>query len=153
MGKGDDSYEQMLKDKVKRYGLANVVFTGFVTGRDKFQRLASLAALCVPSDFENFGMIITEALTVGTPVIASLGTPWQDLNTYHCGYWGDNQPVTIASSIEKILTLPAEEVKQMGENGKQLVETKYRDIQVAAMMKQLYQWLISGMVKPDFIYD
>ena len=152
MGKGNDYYEQMLKDKVKRNGLANVEFTGFVTGRDKFQRLASLTALCVPSDFENFGMIITEALTVGTPVIASLGTPWLDLNTYHCGYWVDNQPAAIASSIEKILTLPAEEVKQMGENGKQLVETKYRDTQVAAMMKQLYQYLMNGGVVPEFIH-
>ena len=78
MGKGDVDYERMLRNKVRRQGLKNVEFAGFVNGREKFERLASLTALCVPSDFENFGMIVTEALSVGTPVIASLGTAWQD---------------------------------------------------------------------------
>ena len=153
MGKGDFAYEKMLKEKVKESGMMNVEFAGFVNGRDKFERLASLTALCVPSDFENFGMIVTEALSVGTPVIASLGTPWQELSTEHCGYWVDNDVKTLAETIEQVLSLPENEIRRMGENGKRLVQERYQDAQVAQMIVQLYDWLITGGKKPKFIYE
>lgn len=153
MGKGEPHYEQMLKERVASHGLKNVEFAGFVTGREKFERLASLMALCVPSDFENFGMIVTEALSVGTPVIASLGTPWEELNTCHCGYWVSNDVNTLANTIAQVLDLPAGEISQMGKNGKQLVRVKYQDTQVAKMMAQLYSWIIDGGKKPEFVYE
>lgn len=153
MGQGDVAYEAMLKERVRQANLTNVEFAGFVTGREKFERLASLTALCVPSDFENFGMIVSEALSVGTPVIASLGTPWEELNTEHCGYWVSNDVKTLAFTIEAVLSLPQEKIIQMGENGKRLVLEKYRDIQVAGMMKQLYEWILNGGVKPEFVYE
>ncbi|ADY37294.1 glycosyl transferase group 1 [Phocaeicola salanitronis DSM 18170] len=153
MGKGEPQYEQMLKERVRQHGLKNVEFAGFVTGREKFERLASLTALCVPSDFENFGMIVTEALSVGTPVIASLGTPWEELNTEHCGYWVKNDVPTLAGTIADVLSLSAEEIARMGENGKRLVQAKYKDTQVALMMKQLYEWMLNGREKPDFVYE
>ena len=140
MGKGDFAYEKILKEKVKQSGIMNVEFAGFVNGREKFERLASLTALCVPSDFENFGMIVTEALSVGTPVIASLGTPWQELNTEHCGYWVANDIKTLAETIEQVLSLPEDEIRCIGENGKKLVREKYQDIQVAKKMIELYDW-------------
>lgn len=152
MGKGDLQYERMLKERVLQSGIKNVEFAGFVIGREKFEHLASLTALCVPSDFENFGMIVTEALSVGTPVIASLGTPWQELNTEHCGYWVNNDVKTLAETIAKVLSLSSEEISAMGENGKRLVREKYQDIQVAKMMKQLYEWVCYGGNKPDFVY-
>ncbi len=152
MGKGDAGYEQMLRDKVRQHGLDNVEFAGFITGREKFVKLASLTALCVPSDFENFGMIVTEALTVGTPVIASLGTPWQDLNSYHCGWWVNNDIATCAKTIQEVLNLPETEIAEMGENGKRLVEEKYSDTQVAMMMQHLYKWINGECEKPEFVY-
>ena len=152
MGKGDFAYEKILKEKVKQSGIMNVEFAGFVNGREKFERLASLTALCVPSDFENFGMIVTEALSVGTPVIASLGTPWQELNTEHCGYWVANDIKTLAETIEQVLSLPEDEIRCIGENGKKLVREKYQDIQVAKKMIELYDWLATEEKEPEFVY-
>ena len=153
VAKGEIQYEQMLKARVQQHGLKNVEFAGFVTGREKFERLASLTALCVPSDFENFGMIVTEALSVGTPVIASLGTPWEELNTEHCGYWVKNDVLTLAETIADVLSLSAEKINCMGENGKRLVQAKYKDTQVALMMKQLYEWTLNGGEKPYFVHE
>jgi glycosyltransferase involved in cell wall biosynthesis len=151
MGKGDADYEQMLKDKVASHGLDNVKFVGFVTGREKFERLASLTALCVPSYFESFGMIVTESLSVGSPVIASLGTPWQELETCHCGRWVDNSVKTLAETIESQLALPLNQINQMGENGKALVAKKYKADKVAAMMSSLYDWVQDGGILPPFV--
>lgn len=152
MGRGDNEYEAKMHQLVARHNLTNVEFAGFVNGREKFERLASLTALCVPSITENFGMTVTEALSVGTPVIASLGTPWQELNTKHCGWWVDNDVETLADTISQALSLPQDEIEKMGNNGKRLVNEKYRDTQVAAMMKQLYEWVLYGGVKPDFLH-
>ena len=152
MGKGEPEYETILKEKVHQHRVTNVKFVGFINGKDKFEQLASLTALCVPSYSENFGMTVAESLLMGTPVIASLGTPWEELNTRHCGYWVNNDVQTLAETIEKVLSLPAEEITAMGENGKRLVKEKYQDTQVAGMMAQLYTWIINGGAKPAFVY-
>lgn len=153
MGKGDEAYEKLLKEEVQRLKLDNVVFAGFVSGRDKFEKLATLTALFVPSDFENFGMIITEALIMKTPVMASLGTPWKDLNTYHCGWWVSNEVPSLAKTLLQAISLTDKEREDMGIRGRQLVESNYSSEQVARKMKLLYEWLLGIKDKPDFIYE
>ena len=153
MGKGDDAYEHFLHNEVARLGLKNVTFKGFVTGRDKYEILAHLSCLFVPSDFENFGMIVTEALSVGTPVMASLGTPWEELNTAGCGWWIDRSPENIAEVMQQVIEMPAHELLAMGENGRRLVQKKYTANQVARQMQRLYKWLLKGGEKPDFVCE
>lgn len=156
MGKYDDTYEQWLKDEVKRLGLENCVeFVGFVNGKEKYERLSRLSALMVPSAQENFGMIVPEALICGTPVYASLGTPWSELNSHHCGWWKDNEPTTIAGVIKEILDTPQQQLATMGANGRKLMEEKYEQHKVAAMMLKLYEWVNDGCKernRPEFVY-
>lgn len=157
MGKYDDSYEQWLKDEVRKLRLHGIVeFVGQVGGKDKYDRLSKLSALMVPSVQENFGMIVPEALICGTPVYASLGTPWEELNTERCGWWRDNSPVSIADVIKNILNSSEETLYEMGRNGRNLMERKYEQHKVAAMMKRLYEWIVEdGMdmsKKPEFVY-
>lgn len=153
MGKGDDNYERFLHSEVRRLGLTNVTFSGFVSGRVKYEQLAQLSCLFVPSDFENFGMIVTEALSVGTPVMASLGTPWEELNIIRCGWWIDRKPENIAQVMQQVIEMPTTELLAMGERGRQLVQQKYTALQVAKQMKQLYEWLGNGGSKPKFINE
>ena len=156
MGKFDDKYELWLKDEVKRLGLDDSVeFVGFVSGKEKYERLKKLSALMVPSAQENFGMIVPEALICETPVYASLGTPWSELNECRCGWWRDNEPETIAGVIKEILMMSDEDLCSMGRNGRRLMEEKYEQHKVAAMMQQLYSWIGNGMKterKPDFVF-
>ena len=126
-------------------------FVGFVSGKEKYDRLSRLSALMVPSAQENFGMIVPEALICGTPVYASLGTPWGELNDWNAGWWKDNAPGTIAGVIEEILSKSDEELLAMGKKGRMLIEEKYEQHKVAGMMMQLYEWIINGGVKPDFV--
>lgn len=153
MGKYNDQYEQWLKDEVKRLGLEDCAeFVGFVSGKDKYDRLSKLSALMVPSAQENFGMIVPEALICGTPVYASLGTPWSELNECNAGWWQDNSPETIAKVILDILSKSDAELRAMGANGRKLMEEKYEQHKVAGMMKQLYEWIVEGGAEPELIY-
>lgn len=156
MGKYDDQYEQWLKDEVKRLNLEDCVeFVGFVSGKEKYDRLSKLSALMVPSAQENFGMIVPEALICGTPVYASLGTPWSELNEYNAGWWQDNNPETITKVILDILSKTASELRTMGTNGRKLMEEKYEQHKVASMMKRFYEWIVEDKMdnakKPEFV--
>ncbi len=155
MGKYDEQYEQWLKEEVKRLHLEDCVeFVGFVSGKEKYDRLSKLSALMVPSAQENFGMIVPEALICGTPVYASLGTPWEELNECHAGWWKENSPESIAEVIKVILSKSDAELLEMGKNGRKLMEEKYEQHKVAEMMKQLYEWINNGHFSkpyPDFV--
>lgn len=152
MGKGDDSYEEFLHNEVLRLGLGDRVhFLGFLNGREKFEQLSKMTALFVPSDMENFGMIIPEALIVGTPVMASLGTPWEALNVENCGWWKDNSPESIAGVIEEIKTLSPAQLYAMGTRGREYILKNFAADSVATQMYSLYQWLNGDSDKPDFI--
>lgn len=151
IGAGDDSYLEFLRKEAKRLNLDNVAFTGFLSGREKEDALSSISFLAVPSDFENFGNIVTEALVRGVPVIASKGTPWEELNTHRCGWWVDNDVDTIANTIREALSLSETERTTMGERGKKLIAENYTVDIVADKMKMLYNWIINGGTKPDFV--
>ncbi len=154
IGSGDSDYESFLHFEAKRLGFKERVhFLGFISGDEKFRQLARLDALFVPSDMENFGMIIPEALLVGTPVMASLGTPWESLNTERCGWWVDNSPESIAKVIDEISQSSSEQLREMGLRGRDLVLSRFESSKVAASMYRLYKWLNGEAPKPEFVYD
>lgn len=153
IGKGEARYEQFLKNEVQRLGLSDQVeFFGFLNGFDKYAHLGLVDCLFVPSDMENFGMIIPEALIVGTPVMASLGTPWKALNDEHCGWWTDNSPESIAKVIKSLASMSSDERLAMGKNGRDYILRTFAAEKVASQMLALYHWLLGGMKKPDFVY-
>ena len=125
IGSGEREYEEELKMKASNLNYGNIHFCGFATGREKYRLLSSLRALCIPSHQENFGMTAIEALSVGTPVIATKTTPWRDLETYKCGWWVENNPESLAKAIEEAFVLNDNAFEKMGENGKLLVKNKY----------------------------
>ena len=53
-------------------GLPNVEFLGRIDGRERFEIIRRARAVVIPSiSYENFNMVLLEAMSVGTPVIAS----------------------------------------------------------------------------------
>lgn len=153
IGGGDVSYERFLKDEVRRLALGNVRFTSFLSGAEKDRALASLSVLAMPSEFENFGMVIAEALVRGIPCIATTGSPWEELQTYGCGWWVPYSQQDITAAVSAALHTSAAQLKQMGERGRRLVEERYSVEAVARQMKTLYEWVMGAGEKPEFVYE
>lgn len=153
IGADDKEYEQFLRDEVRRLALSNVYFTGFLTGQEKDKALCSLSYLVVPSDFENFGNIVTEALVRGIPVIASKGMPWCELQEYQCGWWIDNDQDTINHTLSQAISISKSDWMRMSKNGRRLVQEKYSVGILGEKMKQLYGWILNGGKAPDFVYE
>lgn len=110
-------YETKLKKLVKTCNLdSNIKFLGGVNSPKKEELLSQSKALFVVSDSENFSNVVVESLAQGTPVVASIGTPWQNLEFYNCGYWIDNSPEVIASKMDELILMNKNSYKEMAGN-------------------------------------
>ena len=151
IGDAQDEYKSSLIRLAEELKITNISFIGFVTGTQKLTVLEGLNYLILPSKSENFGMVVTEALFKGIPVIASKGTPWEELNTYNCGWWVDADINSLSGTIIRAITLAENDRIEMGKRGNQLVLDKYSVNAVGGMMKMFYLWLIKGGEKPTFV--
>ncbi len=69
---GGGELEAELRARVTRRKIeTRVSFLGFIGGEEKAQFLRTIDLLAVPSQFECFGLVATEALVQGTPVLLS----------------------------------------------------------------------------------
>lgn len=152
VGSGTKEYVSFLKSLATDLKVTNIRFAGFLHGEEKCQMLATFQYLVLPSQSENFGMVIPEALIQGVPVIASKGTPWEELNTHYCGWWVDNDVDTLASTIREALSISEEERIAMGKRGQQLVKDNYSVEVVADKMERLYEWILYAGEMPEFVY-
>ena len=153
VGDGKQHYVESLKQLVNDLHIHNVIFVGFLTGLEKENIMQTFDLLVLPSYSENFGMAVGEALQNEIPVIASKGTPWEDLNTYHCGWWVDNDVDTLAQTMQQAILLSDEERQQMGKLGRQLIKEKYSIEIVAQQMLELYEWILKGSKKPGLVWE
>lgn len=141
IGGGDTQYEKFLKEEVKRLNLKNVHFKGFLSGTEKDEALASLSVLAMPSEFENLGNVILEGLIRGIPCIATKGAPWEELETYNCGWWIDYSQKAITETILHAMKTSEEKLMEMGSNGKQLVIENYSIKSISSKMHSLYKFI------------
>lgn len=81
-----------------------VIFVGHVDGDLKWSLYKYAKVFVLNSRHENFGNVYLEALSVGTPIIASINTPWSFINNTNAGVCIENEPDLIAESIIRITT-------------------------------------------------
>ena len=71
-GTGKPTYEAELRRVAEdTAGTARVVWAGHLTGEEKWDAFAAANVFALPSDNENFGIVVLEALLAGTPVVIS----------------------------------------------------------------------------------
>ena len=153
IGGGDNEYENYLHKLVEKYRLENVRFTGFLSGKEKDEALASCSVLAMPSEFENLGNVVLEGLVRGIPCIATTGSPWKELETHCCGWGGPFTQSDITDAVRQAIKAKDETLHAMGLNGRKLMEENYSVEIIGKKMKLLYEWIDNkGMKQPDFVY-
>ncbi|MBO0934965.1 glycosyltransferase [Fibrella sp. HMF5335] len=107
VGTDASGYGATLRQQADALGLGHrVSIEPPVASEIKQRILADAHALVLPSHSENFGNVVIEALAQGTPVVASLGTPWSILPAEGAGFWVANDPATLAATLDTCLSLP-----------------------------------------------
>lgn len=116
-GEKTGEYYESLVHQAKKLGISDKVeFLGLVTGTEKDRLYAGAKCLLLMSKSENFGNVIVEALSQGTPAIASQGTPWQQLDEKGAGWWIDAKAECVGETVEKLLKLDESAYRGMRES-------------------------------------
>ena len=114
---------------------------GSVDAATKAAWVQAADALCLPSSGESFGLVVTEAWSVGTPVVTSdIPTLRELVNAGQGGLTSAREPRSLAAALERLLSSP-EEAQRMGESGRKYWDENFRPDRVARFHRKLYQEL------------
>lgn len=125
-GEGEEEYIHSLKKLIKQKKMEErVELLGGIYGNEKWELYKKADLFVLPTYSENFGLVITEALAAGVPVITTSGTPWRELETENCGWWIDLSVDNLKKALEDAITMDPYALREKGERGRQLVKCKY----------------------------
>lgn len=139
-GNGEDKY---INDLIQLSKDCNVDkqfdFIGPIYGDEKWDLYCKSDVFVLPTHSENFGIVVAEALYIGLPVLTTTGTPWEELETHKCGWWINLSEDNLVRCLHEIIDLDNESLKEMGEQGVELIKNKYTIQSVTKAMYQFYQ--------------
>lgn len=117
-GTGEPKYVEKLKAQAAGLGIAqHVHFVGLVRGEAKVSLYQRASLLALATKQENFGLVLTESLAAGTPVITTKNVDiWPELEACNGGLIVDRTPDAFADAIESLLDDP-ERAHAMGRTG------------------------------------
>lgn len=154
VGNGEAEYIQSLENRVECLGLkGSIKIIPPVFGNDKILLYQKSALFCLPSYSENFGMVIAEAMSCGTPVITTTNCPWNILNDTSTGWCIDLSVDNLEYALREALSMNPTELYDMGQKASRLISDNFDYRSVTRKTLRLYEWLLGGGKKPEFIYD
>ncbi len=152
VGPSEDGHRADLEAQAKRLELdSQVHFAGPVSDDRKWDKYRRADLFVLPTQSENFGIVVAEALAAEVPVITTTGAPWRDLETHDCGWWVEPRAEAIAGALRKATALDPDERRAMGKCGRRLVEEQYSWPGVAEEMTAAYRWLLGDGPRPASI--
>lgn len=145
-GTGDDAYVAKLRALAAEHKLGEdrCRFLGMVTGDLKHSLYQAVDLFALPTSQENFGLVYTESLACGTPIIATKGTDiWRELEASGAATIADANAEAFADAIAELLSdrasLPAR-----GEAGRRYVFDWLEVDRTASGFEKLYRQAITN---------
>jgi glycosyltransferase involved in cell wall biosynthesis len=127
-------------------------FLGSVEGAAKTLLLRSASLFVMPSDYENFGSAIVEALFCGVPVITTTGTPWSIFREQHLGWWVEPTVGALQQALQEAMGSRPADLAALGERARQ-VAAPFTTERVADDLLRLYAWLLGQSERPEFVQE
>ncbi|MFA4817397.1 MAG: glycosyltransferase family 1 protein [Parcubacteria group bacterium] len=105
-GRGHN-FDPRIDTAVCKFNLRNdVFFPGYIDEKDKAALLKGARIFCFPSLYEGFGIPILEAMTVGTPVIASDIPPHREIANKSVSFFDPKSSEDLAAKIQQLFNNP-----------------------------------------------
>jgi glycosyltransferase involved in cell wall biosynthesis len=103
----DENYWEICKSKIIN---SSISYKGSIPPWEVPQTIRSYHFFVLPTQGENFGHAIFDALSSGVPVIISLNTPWKDIDNTKAGFYVDiDNPNSLKDLLENISFLTADD--------------------------------------------
>jgi glycosyltransferase involved in cell wall biosynthesis len=128
-------------------------FAGHLTGEARLAAYSASELFVLPTYSENFGIVVAEALMAKLPVITTNMTPWDEIVVQKCGWIIQPCQDQLMNAMYQAFRLSEGALREMGQRGRDFVQNSLSWESVATQMKVLYQWMLNGENKPDFVYS
>jgi len=153
IGPSESGYDSELRKLASDLKLARVTIEPAVyDSNEKYNVLGAADIFVLPSLNENFALTVAEALSAGTPVIATKGTPWSQLEIEGCGWWIDSGVKPLVSILKFAMTISRKELDAMGVRGRSWMAREFQWNDAARKMKAVYMWASGKSERPSFVY-
>lgn len=147
-GPDEREYSKTIRNYISQNKLnSSVSMIDPVYGNQRFSLMSEAELFVLPTTNENFGIVIAESLSCGTPVITTHGAPWDEIEQHNCGWWipfGENQ---LIKALKSGMSLSHNDLKSMGQNGKILVIKNYNWDEIGLKMYDLYSSLMNNSIQ------
>jgi glycosyltransferase involved in cell wall biosynthesis len=150
---GPDQHEfaEQMKSLMRRLGLRRVRFVGEVTGARKTAAFLQATLFVLPTQSENFGNAIGEALAHGVPVVVSRGAPWAAVHEERCGWWFELSEEILVLTLRQAMELPQADLAAMGQRGRQWIQRAFSWPAIGERMYRTYEWVCGQRDQPDWV--
>ncbi len=150
-GPDEGSHRSELASLVSGFGCGqSVLFVGQLDDHQKWGALAAADLFIMPSDFENFGNAIVEAMSSGLPVVTTTGTPWHELPANGMGWCVPPTVDDLTDALRDALTMQPAERQAMGRRAADFAK-RFRPEQIATDLIQVYEWLLGRGDRPKCV--
>lgn len=137
----DESYWKECQIEIEKLPQnVTVNYCGLVSHDEVHEVFSKHDAFLFPTFSENYGHVIAESLVVGTPVIISDQTPWNDVETHKCG-WAIplSKPENFTRRIQEIVNIEEPDYRKMSDSA---IDYAYRKSNFA-YLKESYNKALS----------
>lgn len=123
--------------------LDRVTFTGMVIGAARSSTYRAADVFVLPSYGENFGMVVTEAMAYGVPVVISNRVNiWRDIEQAEAGLVVDCDPGQTGQAIIRLLEHPSL-AQRLGRQGQFLVRQHFTWQKAGDQMQSIYRQIVA----------
>ena len=143
-GRGDQVFERELRERAERPDLlGRVSFVGFVDGDEKWEHLRTAGVFVLPSQAENFGVAVAEAVAAGCPVVLTREVDIATmLETSGAALIAEPTPAAFAESVARIVRDPDRAVT-MGLAGREFAAKEWSWTNVAVRLAEKYSEVLA----------
>jgi len=149
-GDGSDSYAAHLKNLVRERGAdGRILFTGWLDGAEKAAALRDGALLALPSQQENFGLSVVEAMACGVPVLVTTNVNLaEEIQAAGAGWVAPLERGALAHTLEEALRNEGDRLSR-GISGRNLVLSRFTWSATASGLTSLYHSVRRTDVSPN----
>jgi glycosyltransferase involved in cell wall biosynthesis len=144
-GQGEPAFESTLRREAARLGVeSELVWGGFVRGRDKLALLAEADLFVLPSYSENFGIAVVEAMACSLPVVVS------DQVAIHREVGRAGAGVVVPCQVEDLagaltrLAASADARREMGARARALARGCFSLDRMTTRLVEMYEEILRG---------
>lgn len=151
VGSGRRPYAQRIRALAANLELERVEFRGPLYGEEKTEAYYEADLFVLPSNGENFGIVVAEALAHGCPCVVSKQAPWQGLAIHRAGWWVDHGVEELTRTLVEAMALPDSTRSEMGRRGRAWIRRDFGWRSLVDKMEASYRWLLDGGKAPAWV--